>query len=136
MVRGEMGKFCYREGVIFEGELLHKGGKKMAFAGVFRRPPRNSHEVLQAEAYISGFKVPPVRIPDMKQVLSNQYEVYDRGGIGELDVRALLKQYGERKIAAELSSAWQGGEYVTYRHAPKAAAEISPTLSDRAVLYD
>jgi hypothetical protein len=135
MIMREMGIFSYNEGLIFEGELLHKGGKKMAFAGVFARPPRNSHEVLQPEAYISGVKVPPVRIPDMRQVLSNQYEVYDSGGIGELDVRALLKQYGERKIAAELSSAWQGGAYVTYRRATKATAEISPALSDLAFLY-
>jgi hypothetical protein len=135
MIMREMGTFSYNEGLIFEGELLHKGGKKMAFSGVFARPPRNSHEVLQPEAYISGLKVPPVRIPDMQQVLSNQYEVYDSGGIGELDVRALLKQYGERKIAAELSSAWQGGAYVTYRRATKAAAEISPALSDLAFLY-
>jgi hypothetical protein len=134
MIMREMGTFSYNEGLIFEGELLHKGGKKMAFAGVFARPPRNSHEVLQPEAYINGVRVPPVRIPDMQQVLSNQYEVYDSGGIGELDVRALLKQYGERKIAAELSSAWQGGAYVTYRRA-KAAAEISPALSDLAFLY-
>ncbi len=115
MIMREMGTFSYSEGLIFEGELLHKGGKKMAFSGVFAHPPRNSHEVLQPEAYINGVKVPPVRIPDMRQVLTNQYEVYDSGGIGELDVRALLKQYGERKIAAELSSAWQGGAYVTYR---------------------
>lgn len=135
MIMREMGIFSYNEGLIFEGELLHKGGKKMAFAGVFARPPRNSHEVLQPEAYISGVKVPPVRIPDMRQVLSNQYDVYDSGGIGELDVRALLKQYGERKIAAELSSAWQGGAYVTYRRATKATAEISPALSDLAFLY-
>src|SRR5216684_7595161 len=135
MIMREMGTFSYNEGHIFEGELLHKGGKRMAFAGVFARPPRNSHEVLQPDAYISGVKLPPVRIPDMGQLLSNQYEVYDSGGIGEIDVRALLKQYGERKIAAELSSAWQGGAYVTYRRATKAAAEISPALSDLAFLY-
>jgi hypothetical protein len=135
MIMREMGTFSYSEGLIFEGELLRKGGKKMAFSGVFARPPRNSHEVLQPEAYINGVRVPPVRIPDMRQVLSNQYEVYDSGGIGELDVRALLKQYGERKIAAELSAAWQGGAYVTYRRADKAAAEISPALSDLAFLY-
>src|SRR5258708_1175937 len=135
MLMREMGTFSYSEGLIFEGELLHKGGKKMAFSGVFAHPPRNSHEVLQPEAYINGVKAQPVRIADMRQVLTNQYEVYDSGGIGELDVRALLKQYGERKIAAELSSAWQGGAYVTYRRATKAAAEISPALSDLAFLY-
>jgi hypothetical protein len=135
MIMREMGTFSYNEGLIFEGELLHRGGKKMAFAGVFARPPRNSHEVLQPQDYINAVKLPPVRIPDMGQLLSNQYAVYDSGGIGEIDVRALLKQYGERKIAAELSSAWQGGAYVTYRRTSQSSAEISPTLSDLAFLY-
>jgi hypothetical protein len=135
MIMREMGTFSYNEGLIFEGELLHKGGKKMAFAGVFAHPPRNSHEVLQPDAYINGVKLLPVRIPDMQKVIGNQYDVYDSGGIGELDVRALLKQYGERKIAAELSSAWQGGAYVTYRRATTAVSDISPALSDLAFLY-
>src|SRR3984893_8433406 len=51
MIMREMGTFAYQAGLIFEGELLHKGGKKMAFAGAFARPPKNSHEVLQPEAY-------------------------------------------------------------------------------------
>jgi len=100
---------------------------------VFARPPRNSHEVLQPEAYINGEKMPPVHIPDMHQVLSNQYDVFDSGGIGQLDVRALLKQYGERKNADDLSSAWQGGAYVTYRRANKDA--VPPNTSDLALLY-
>ncbi len=114
MILRESGSFAYNEGLIFEGELLHKGGKDMAFAGAFARPPRNSHEVLQPQAYINGEKLPPTAVPDLKQLLGEQYDVYDSGGIGQLDVRALLKQYGERKIADELSSAWQGGAYVTY----------------------
>src|SRR6202050_5278407 len=112
MILREMGGFPYQEGLIFEGELLHKGGKKMAFAGAFARPPRNSHEVLQPEAYINGDKLPAVRIPDMQAALNHEYDLCDTGGIGELDVRALLKQYGERKIADELSAAWQGGAYI------------------------
>ena len=133
MILRETGTFAYNEGLIFEGEVLHKGGKKMAFAGVFARPPRNSHEVLQPEAYITGEKLPPVRIPDMHQVLSNQYDVYDSGGIGQLDVRALLKQYGDRKNADDLSAAWQGGAYVTYRRANKDV--VTPSTSDLALLY-
>ena len=57
MILRESGTFAYNEGLIFEGELLHKGGKKMAFAGAFTRPPRNSHEVLQPETYIQGEKL-------------------------------------------------------------------------------
>jgi hypothetical protein len=134
MILRESGTFAYNEGLIFEGELLHKGGKKMAFAGAFVRPPRNSHEVLQPESYIQGEKLAPVRIPDMQKVLSNQYDVYDTGGIGELDVRALLKQYGERKIADDLAAAWQGGAFVAFRRKDK-AAEVSASTGDLALLY-
>jgi hypothetical protein len=135
MILREEGAFAYNGGLIFEGELLHKGGKKMAFAGVFARPPKNSHEVLQPDAYINGEKLPPVHIPDMHAILNGQYEVYDSGGIGEVDIRALLKQYGGRKTADDLSAAWQGGAYVTYRRANKTTAEVSPTTADLALLY-
>jgi|CZKJ01.1.fsa_nt_gi hypothetical protein len=135
MILREMGGFAYKEGLIFEGELLHKGGKKMAFAGAFARPPRSSHEVLQPESYINGEKLPAVRIPDLGAVLNDHYDAYDSGGIGELDVRALLKQYGERKIADEISFAWQGGTYVTFRRKDKAVAEVAPSTADLALLY-
>jgi len=135
MILREAGSFAYNEGLIFEGELLHKGGKEMAFAGAFARPPRNSHEVLQPEAYINGEKLASVGMPDLKQLLGSQYEVYDSGGIGQLDVRALLKQFGERKIADDLSAAWQGGAYVTYHRTDKSVANASPTTADLALLY-
>src|SRR5579864_6090297 len=57
MILRETGTFPYREGLIFGGELLEKGGKQMAFAGVFARPPRNTHEVLQPSAYINREKL-------------------------------------------------------------------------------
>jgi hypothetical protein len=135
MIMREIGTFAYNSGLIFEGELLHKGGKKMAFAGAFARPPRNTHEVLQPDTYIQGEKLEPVRIPDMRDVLNSEYDVYDSGGVGELDVRALLKQFGERKIADDVSAAWQGGAYVTYRRKDKVVAEGSATTGDLALLY-
>jgi hypothetical protein len=133
MILRESGTFAYKEGLIFEGEVLHKGGKQAAFAGVFARPPRNSHEVLQPEAYINKEKLSPVRIPDMHAVLSDHYDVYDSGGVGQLDVRAYLKQFGERKNADELSALWQGGAFVTYRRANKDV--VTPGTADVALLY-
>jgi hypothetical protein len=135
MVMREAGAFAYKEGLIFEGELLHKGGKSMAFAGAFARPPKNSHEVLHPEAYINGEKLPPLHIPDMSKVLENQYELYDSGSIGELDVRALLKQYGERRIADSLSAEWQGGSYVLYHRKRDAGGQAPMTTADLALLY-
>src|ERR1035438_9927146 len=81
MILRESGSFAYNEGLIFEGELLHKGGREMAFAGAFARPPRNSHEILQPQAYISEEKLQPVAVPDLKPLLGEQYDVYDSGGI-------------------------------------------------------
>jgi hypothetical protein len=135
MILRETGSFSYNEGLIFEGELLHKGGRNMAFAGAFARPPQNSHEVLQPEAYINREKLPPTVVPDLKELLGDQYEVYDSGDIGQLDVRAYLKQYGERKSADDVSSAWQGGAYVTFHRKDKAAAEALSTTADLALLY-
>jgi len=71
----------------------------------------------------------------LQAVLSSQYEVYDSGGVGELDVRALLKQYGERKIADEVAAAWQGGAYVTCRRKDKVVADVSAGTADLALLY-
>jgi hypothetical protein len=135
MILRESGTFAYNEGLIFEGELLHKGGRQMAFAGVFAHPPKNSHEILQPEAYIKGEKLPPPGIPDFNQLLGEQYDVYDSGGIGQVDVRALMKQYNARKIADDVSSAWQGGAYVTFRRKDKAASTASATTADLALLY-
>jgi hypothetical protein len=134
MILREMGTFPYREGLIFEGELLEKGGKKMAFSGAFARPPRNTHEVLQPTAYINSEKLPSVGIPDVQQILSDKYAAYDSGGIGELDVRALLKTYGNRKEADILAAGWQGGAYVAYRRTAKTATDAL-TTADLALLY-
>jgi phosphopantetheinyl transferase (holo-ACP synthase) len=134
MILREVGTFPYREGLIFEGELLAKGGKAMAFSGVFARPPRNTHEVLQPIAYMNREKVSPVRIPDVQQILRDKYAVYDSGGIGELDVRALLKTYGNRKEAETLAGSWQGGAYVAFRRAAKTTAETL-TTADLSLLY-
>jgi len=134
MILREAGSFAYNEGLIFEGELLQKGGKKMAFAGAFARPPRNSHEILQPDAYINAETLPATTVPDLKQLISEDYEVFDTGGIGQLDVRAYLKQYGERRNAEEVSSAWQGGAYAAYRR-KKPGTDAVPSTSDLATIY-
>jgi hypothetical protein len=130
----ETGTFPYREGLIFEGELLQKGGKQMAFAGAFARPPQNTHEVLQPKAYLEHEKLRPVSIPELGQLLAGNYKPYDSGTMGELDVRALLKQYDERKAAPELAAAWQGGAYAAFQKTG-AAEGSTPTTADLAFIY-
>lgn len=133
MILRETGTFPYRSGLIFEGELLQAGGKPMAFAGAFARPPRSTHEVLQPRAYIDREPLPSLTIPDLRPVVGEKYEVFDKGGIGELDVRAILEQSGNRKIAEGLASAWKGGRYVAFRKLPSTAGPS--TTADLALFY-
>ena len=134
MILRELGTFPYREGLIFEGELLEKGGKKMAFSGVFARPPRNTHEVMQPTAYINSEKLSSVKIPDVQQILSDKYSVYDSGGIGELDVRALLKTYGNRKEADILAAGWQVELMLPTAGLPKPSPIRSPPPTWRSCM--
>jgi hypothetical protein len=131
MVLRESGTFPYREGLIFEGELLQAGGKKLAFQEVFAHPPATTHEVIQPRAYLDREKLAPIPIPDVKAILGDEYELYDSGSIGELDVRALLWQLGTRTLADDLSQNWRGGTYVAFRKKSAKAASIS----DLKLLY-
>jgi hypothetical protein len=135
MVLREAGSFPYREGLIFEGEVLAKGGKQPAFAGMFARPPRNTHEVLEPRAYLEREKFESVVIPDVRGIVTSAYEAYDSGSFGELDVRALLRQFGEKRSARDdLAAAWQGGSYVAFRRDQGSSAP-APTTADLALLY-
>jgi len=131
MILRESGAFPYRDGLIFEGELLQAGGKKMAFAGAFARPPQNTHEVIQPRAYLNHEKLPALPFPDARSMLQADYEVFDSGSVGELDVRALLWQFGSRTLADDLSKTWQGGAYMAFR---KKSATASST-ADLKMFY-
>jgi len=135
MIIRELGTFPYKAGLIFEGELLQKGGKAMAFAGAFAHPPRTTHEVLQPKAYLEHETPPTVGLPDLRAIVGSKYAVYDSGSVGELDLRALFKQYGERRAADELAAAWQGGRYVAFRKTGDAAGSAPPSLADLALVY-
>jgi hypothetical protein len=132
----ESGTFPYRDGLIFEAALLERSGKQLAFTGALAHPPRNTHEILQPDTYLNGENLAPVHVPDLRPIVSGKYELYDSGGFGELDVRALLKQYGEKRAAADLSPAWRGGAYVAFR---KADANVIPgtagSPADVAIIY-
>ena len=135
MVLREAGSFPYREGLIFEGEVLAKGGKQAAFAGMFARPPRSTHEVLEPRAYLEREKVESVVIPDVRGIVTTAYEVYDSGSFGELDVRALLRQFGEKRSASDdLAAAWQSGSYVAFKRS-QGGNTPTPTTTDLALLY-
>ncbi|MGC2194061.1 MAG: hypothetical protein WA628_05255, partial [Terriglobales bacterium] len=134
MVLREAGRFPYRDGLFFEADILAQRGKQAAFQGVFAQPPRNTHEVFDSKAYLERAKLVPVQIPDLRSLLSKDYAVYDSGSFGELDVRALLKQFGDKHGATDFAPAWQGGAYIAFKRT-QVAAGAEPTTADVALLY-
>ena len=134
MVLREAGSFPYRAGLFFEADILAQRGKQAAFHGVFAQPPRNTHEVFDSKAYLEHAKLTPVQIPDVRSLVSKDYEVFDSGSFGELDVRALLKQFGDKHGATDFAPAWQGGAYVAFKRT-QVPAGTEPTTADVALLY-
>jgi hypothetical protein len=131
--------FPYREGFMFEMELMQKGGNNLAFAGAFARPPATTHEVLEPKAYLEGERTPTFVIPDLSGVLSKEFETYDSGTMGQLDVRILSQQLGTENDMFTVTPNWQGGAYVAVKRKPSPAnpgsAPPAVSTSDIALLY-
>ena len=66
-------------------------------------------------------------MPDVHALLDGQYEPYDVGVMGELDVRVLSELFGGERMAAGLASQWNGGLYYAVKNrAPKGPAADTP----------
>src|ERR1700743_1444628 len=102
--------FPYRQGARFIKEWLVAGGKELAFNGVLSRMPETSREVMEPQEYLAKHRVPPLLLPDFG-FLKKDYEPYDAGAIGELDVNILLRVESDEDIAKRLTPEWRGGAY-------------------------
>jgi hypothetical protein len=132
----DVGLFPYREGLVFELELLQKGGTSQAFAGAFAHPPATTHEIIEPKAYLEGEKTPALTVPDLSGLLADKYEVYDSGSVGQLDVRILAQQLGSENDMFTVTPGWNGGAYVAVKRKPAAGAENAPvSTGEIALLY-
>jgi hypothetical protein len=102
--------FPYRQGMNFIKALLLAGGKKMAYTNVFEHMPQTTREIMEPKEYLAGHRVQPLFLPELN-FLKKDYEPYDAGAVGELDVSILLKIYAEEAVANHLASEWRGGAY-------------------------
>jgi len=126
--------FPYREGLQFELQLLAHGGRQEAFQGVFKRPPLNTHQILQPEAYLGNEKTPQVVIGDLAPVFGNAFEACDSGSVGELDVQIMSEEFGRENDIYTVARKWDGGAYVAVKRAGLPAGAKAKT-SDLALVY-
>src|ERR1700761_1612309 len=100
--------FPYRDGLGFEQRLLKDKGAQFAFAGVLDRPPSSSYEIMNPTSYEEKATVPLLRMPDAHPLLDADYQPYDIGVMGELDVRILAELFGGPDASAALTPQWRG----------------------------
>ncbi|HTV81715.1 MAG TPA: hypothetical protein VME18_03615 [Acidobacteriaceae bacterium] len=104
--------FPYKYGLKFEADLIADEKDPSApFAGVLARPPASSYEIMNPEAYERHVKVPVLTMPDIHPIIDANYNPYDIGVMGELDVKILSELYGGPQAANEFTPAWDGGIY-------------------------
>jgi hypothetical protein len=122
--------FPYVDGLNFEHTLeLQPQGKDVAFAGALMRPPNSSFEVMNPKAYLAHVPVPVLRMPDVHGLLDAEYEPYDVGVMGELDVEIMASLFGGEGLAKALAPQWAGGIYYAGQRREASAAEKAATGS-------
>ncbi|HZS26550.1 MAG TPA: hypothetical protein VFB76_04925 [Candidatus Angelobacter sp.] len=102
--------FPYRQGMKFIRDLLVAGGKQLAYKGVLERMPQTTREIMEPQEYLAGRRVPPLLLPNL-DFLKKDYEPFDAGAVGELDVNILLRIYADKTVADRLTPEWRGGAY-------------------------
>jgi hypothetical protein len=119
--------FPYTDGLAFEQELLVKGGKATAFTGALDHPPNSSFEIMNPDAYLAHAAVPVLRLGNVHPLLDADYEPYDLGVMGELDVEIMASLFGGEELGKALAPAWAGGVYyAAQRKSASAAEKLTP----------
>ena len=104
--------FPYTYGMEFVRDILVKRGKQAAFAGVLDNPPLDTHQIMEPAAYLDHEPQTQVKVVELEKVLGPDWLRYDFSGLGEIDLRVMLRQWGGQEIAAKLAPAWRGGYYM------------------------
>jgi hypothetical protein len=127
--------FPYRDGLGFEQRLLKDKGAQYAFAGVLDRPPSTSYEIMNPTAYERKVTAPLLQMPDVHALLDHDYEPYDIGVMGELDVRILTELFGGPDMAAVLTPQWKGGLYYAVQSRKAVTPAQQSSTASVALLY-
>ena len=127
--------FPYRDGLEFEQRLLKDKGQQYAFAGVLDNPPSSSYEIMNPRAYERRQSVPLLRMPDVHGLLDADYDPYDVGVMGELDVKILSEIFGGDDEAAALTPQWNGGLYYAVQAKSAKTPEEKASTASLRLLY-
>jgi hypothetical protein len=102
--------FPYTFGTDFALHVLARRGKQAAFAGVMEHPPLDTHQIMEPAAYLSGEPQRTIRVVSVEKVLGAGWRREDLSGLGEVDLRVILRQWANDDVA-KMATSWRGGYY-------------------------
>ena len=126
----EAAGFPYSYGFEFIHELLIKGGKQRAFSGVYKNPPRSTRQIMEPNTYLSGEKLPRLKLPVIEPVLGSQYEKLEIGAMGEFEVMVFVKQFGSPDQVKRIPPQWRGGYYYAAHRVSKSGEDDAKPAKD------
>lgn len=127
--------FPYKQGLRFERTVLKDRGVEAAFAGVLDRPPSTSYEIMNPSAYQERQKIPLLRMPDVHGLVDADYQPYDVGVMGQLDVQILTELLGGPVVSGALTPAWNGGLYYAVQRKSAHTPEEKAATASLSLLY-
>lgn len=116
--------FPYTDGMEFVRAVLLKRGKQAAFAGAFAHPPLDTREIMEPATYLADEPQPELKVVALEKVLGSDWQREDFSGLGEIDLRVIVRQWGGREIADKIAPGWRGGYYMALRR--KKSAKDAP----------
>ena len=82
---------------------------------------------MNPDAYLAHAPVPLLRLPNVHPMLDVDYEPYDLGVMGELDVEIMASLFGGEDLGKAIAPQWDGGVYYAgQRRAAPAAEKLTP----------
>jgi hypothetical protein len=120
--------FPYTSGMDFVMRVQQQRGVEASYGGLLRNPPAETLQIMAPQLYLHGQRAPGLRPADFEGLLGPQWERYDDGAVGALDLRVLLLQWGGD---AALTSNWRGGYYAAFRRKNDAKAPLSVAMALR-----
>jgi len=111
VVRTEL-LFPYIDGLRFVRETYRQAHNNYtAIDEVLKNPPQSTAEILHLDKYRAGVRPVNVSLPALADALGPDWRQVGSGVLGELDLRVLLEQYGDRLEAGSVAAGWSGDRW-------------------------
>jgi len=127
IVRTEL-LFPYIEGLSFVRQAYREAGNSFsAVDALFATPPESTSHILHPDKYRSGIAPVAVQLPDVTAQLGTEWRRVGEGVLGELHVRVLLEQYGDRLEASRVAASWSGDRWLLMEHEGRSTMVVKST---------